>query len=240
MSYIGTNKVGKMYLGGTAIGKAYLGEDLVYDSAGGGQVLPYDAEIEFLQSSGTQYIDTGIKPTTNFECEIKAEYINNQLGYDTLLGSFTNADAYGVALAIRANGNAGGGANSGYIQFGKDAGGSIAISAISTLGVHTYKTSVKNGSISISVDGTVTTATYSAGNPSSLSMYMFARHRQDTGVGNYSNAKIYYCKIWNGGNLVFDAIPVRVGQVGYMYDKVSGQLFGNSGSGSFTLGNDKS
>jgi len=40
MSYIGTNKVGKMYLGSTAIGKAYLGENLVYDSAGGGQAEP--------------------------------------------------------------------------------------------------------------------------------------------------------------------------------------------------------
>ncbi len=39
--------------------------------------------------------------------------------------------------------------------------------------------------------------------------------------------------------IVFDAIPVRVGQVGYMYDKVSGNLLGNAGSGSFVLGNDK-
>lgn len=211
--------------------------------SGGGDtptpVLPYDAEIEYLQSSGAQYIDTGISPSTNFECEIKAEYINNQLGYDTLLGSFTNANAYGVALAIRANGNSGGGRNSGYIQFGKDGRGSLAISEISTLGLHTYKTSVKNGSISISVDGTTTSSAFGGGNPSSLSMYMFARHRQDTGVGNYSKAKVYYCKIWNGGNLVFDAIPVRVGQIGYMYDRVSGQLFENLGSGSFTLGNDK-
>ena len=37
---------------------------------------------------------------------------------------------------------------------------------------------------------------------------------------------------------VFDAIPVRIGQVGYMYDKVSGQLFGNAGTGDFILGND--
>lgn len=94
--------------------------------------------------------------------------------------------------------------------------------------------------MSIDVDGTVNSINYGAGSPSALSMYMFARHRQDNGVGNYSKAKIYYCKIWNGGALVRDFIPVRVGQVGYMYDKVSGELFGNSGSGSFTLGNDKS
>ena len=41
-------------------------------------------------------------------------------------------------------------------------------------------------------------------------------------------------KIGNRMNL----IPVRVGQVGYMYDTVSGQLFENSGTGSFIVGPD--
>jgi hypothetical protein len=38
--------------------------------------------------------------------------------------------------------------------------------------------------------------------------------------------------------LVRDFIPVRVGNIGYMYDKVSKKLFGNSGQGNFILGND--
>jgi hypothetical protein len=50
--------------------------------------------------------------------------------------------------------------------------------------------------------------------------------------------RIYYLKVLNGNQPVFDAIPVRVGQVGYMYDKVSGQLFGNAGTGDFILGPD--
>ena len=33
-------------------------------------------------------------------------------------------------------------------------------------------------------------------------------------------------------------VPVRVGQVGYMYDKVSGEFFENKGSGNFGLGPD--
>lgn len=37
---------------------------------------------------------------------------------------------------------------------------------------------------------------------------------------------------------ILDLIPVRVGNVGYMYDKVSGQLFGNAGTGDFILGPD--
>ena len=233
MSYIGTNKVGKMYLGSTAIGKAYLGSDLVYDSAGGSvtPVLPYDTEIEYLQSSGTQYINTGIKPTTNFKCEIKAQYVKNNNGFDTLVGCYDGTN-YGVALGLQSTS----GGNKLYLQFG--GGSSFAASNVTTTtALHTFITQLSNNTLSISVDGTANTATYSGSLPN-MNLFLFARNKAT--VGNFANAKIYYCKIWNGGNLVFDATPVRVGQVGYMYDKVSGQLFGNSGTGSFTLGNDKS
>ena len=50
--------------------------------------------------------------------------------------------------------------------------------------------------------------------------------------------KLRYFKIWSGSTLVRDYIPVRVGQVGYLYDKVNKTLYGNVGSGSFTYGND--
>lgn len=46
------------------------------------------------------------------------------------------------------------------------------------------------------------------------------------------------CSIKTGNNALLDLIPVRVGNVGYMYDNVSGRLFGNAGSGSFILGPD--
>lgn len=52
-----------------------------------------------------------------------------------------------------------------------------------------------------------------------------------TGVVRISSVKI-------DDGLTFDAIPVRVGNVGYMYDKVSGKLFGNAGTGDFILGPD--
>lgn len=51
-------------------------------------------------------------------------------------------------------------------------------------------------------------------------------------------ARLYGETIHTNGNLVRDFIPVRVGQVGYMYDRVSGQLFGNAGTGAFILGPD--
>lgn len=58
---------------------------------------------------------------------------------------------------------------------------------------------------------------------------------------SYTNTmKIAYCKIFDSttNKLFFDLIPVRKNGIGYMYDKVSGKLFGNTGSGTFTLGAD--
>jgi len=52
MSYIGTDKVGKMFLGSTAIGKAYLGSDLVYSSAGSGQ-----AETTYIRDNLVFHLD---------------------------------------------------------------------------------------------------------------------------------------------------------------------------------------
>ena len=50
---------------------------------------------------------------------------------------------------------------------------------------------------------------------------------------------IYGFSIYNENDeLILDIIPVRKGATGYMYDKVSEQLFGNNGTGSFVLGPD--
>jgi hypothetical protein len=57
------------------------------------------------------------------------------------------------------------------------------------------------------------------------SYYSKARLRGDT---------IFYYN----DSIVLDLIPVRVGTIGYMYDSVSGTLFGNAGTGDFILGPD--
>ena len=55
---------------------------------------------------------------------------------------------------------------------------------------------------------------------------------------NLYGGKIKWCKIYRNNTLLRDFIPVRVSQIGYMYDKVSGELFGNAGTGNFIIGND--
>jgi hypothetical protein len=54
-------------------------------------------------------------------------------------------------------------------------------------------------------------------------------------ASNFSKVRIY--RFYIEGKI--DLVPVRIGNVGYMYDKVSGKLFGNAGTGNFILGPDK-
>jgi hypothetical protein len=83
-----------------------------------------------------------------------------------------------------------------------------------------------------------TTYNSAANNTSTRSLYncyLYSLNQSGINIENTA-MKIYYFKIYEGSVLMMDLIPVRVGQVGYMYDRVSGQLFGNSGTGNFTLG----
>lgn len=191
----------------------------------------YDAEIEYIQSSGTQWIDTGVVWADGYRYELKAEFLQNGGNFDSILGArqTQGGNKFSVPLALQQD-------NRPYLQVAEGQ----AIASNTTLGLYTFKGSQSGAALSIEVNGTTASGTV-AGNATAatVSLYMFARHRDDNANNSAAVAKLYYCKIWNGNTLVRDFIPVRVGQVGQLYDKVSGDFFANIGTGSFTLGNDK-
>ena len=53
-----TKTISKIYLGSEEISKVYFEDKKIYDNSI--SFLPYDAEVEYIQSSGTQYINTQI------------------------------------------------------------------------------------------------------------------------------------------------------------------------------------
>ena len=186
--------------------------------------LPYDAEIEYLQSTGTQWIDTGIVPdaTTGFEAEVVCS---------------NNTDSYFIGLRNNSsNTRWGAGHSSGgfYWCYGsyQTSGRLTGLSA-------NIKLNYLNDKKFIATNGS-TVADVSLPSLSFTPAYNIRLFGSAGTVASYSkwSGKIYYVKITQGSELVMDLIPVRVGQVGYMYDKVSGRLFGNSGTGNFTLGPD--
>ena len=214
----------KACVGSTEVSKAYLGSDLVW--GGESPVLPYNAEVEYLQSSGTQYI---------------------QLTCSAPKGSFFAVGGVVTPIYVNTNGYAIFGANP-YQQFLStfySRNSSSVITYASQVGASATRGGWggKEGnelSFELSTAGKTTNGTYTV-----LSRPLTANITAFRIFGGYRNSNRYPIKIKSfyiisGDTKLYDLIAVRVGQVGYMYDKISGELFGNNGTGSFTLGPDVS
>jgi hypothetical protein len=194
-----------------------------------GGSIPYQ-RIEYLESTGTQYIDTGIKYNSSNKYNVECNLI-----YTTAAGGNTFAlngwDA-GGAFGLR-DINCVDGSNLSILTnaIGLDLKISLEIQSGSTS--HTLTSILYNAN------------TYSASRPhAALATYasnsgyiIFACYSQNS-VNYFVKEKIYGMKIFVNDVIVRDFIPVRVGTTGYLYDTVSGQLYGNSGTGNFILGSD--
>lgn len=178
--------------------------------------MPYDRRVEYLESTGTQYIDTGviIDSETAFagtSVDFQAVNINN--GTCVIAGSVLSegANRYKNLNLLVYN-------NKFYID---GAGWRF------------------NNNVNDITLRTIATATGTAKGISRKQFLLFARYVVGLGAStSNSGCRIFSCKIYKNEILICDLIPVRKDNVGYMYDRVSGKLFGNAGTGQFILGQD--
>ena len=188
--------------------------------------LPYDAEIEYLQGTGRQYIDVGITPTTNMSFEIVCLVYGGTGNSYSICGSATgntNSSIMFRALYGATYGMA--------VAFGVKEYNSLVVTPEQDT-LYTLRCS----STELGINSATQSNSYSGTFDDLQGFHIFA-------VSGTSSAsprlRVYGFKMWNGSNLIRDMIPVRVESTGYMYDKVSKQLFGNAGTGAFGLGPDK-
>ena len=185
--------------------------------------LPYDTEIEYLESDGAQSMDSGIIPT-DYDNTIEAKI--TFLGYTTTglwtawFAAYTNENSNAYRI-IRNNGS-----NTQVLVYnGRKASGGGTTYNVTVGNTYNIKLSPTSGNI----NGTSITYNSTTGNQNTSSLKLF-----------YSGSKtrVFNFKLSKGNTVLLNAIPVRVGTVGYMYDRISGNLYGNTGTGSFTLGPD--
>lgn len=184
---------------------------------GAGDSLPYDAEVEYLQSSGTQYINTGI---------IGA----NDIGFYVRAMRTIYADRQFIGLR-ETTGNTRLFIGTGF--YGWEA--YYAMPSTTTNVIFEWQLNYLNDK-KFKEDGVEKNTLANLTFTPTLPIFVFALNYIGSAQG--WTGRMYAAKITKGSSVIMDLIPVRVGQVGYMYDKVSGQLFGNAGSGNFILGND--
>ena len=178
--------------------------------------------IEYLESTGTQYIDAQYVLSSEDIVICKAMPKNR----NSIFGYFKNGKHFNLT----------GSGNSTLFRFGDS---NIGIQTVLN-NIYLFecgKTFAIDGNIQRIFINTFTTD----GN-----CVLFARNSSDNTstmqLSDYFIGRIYFLKIKNNNVLVRYFIPVRSDEgensIGYMYDAMSGEMFENKGSGSFILGPD--
>lgn len=188
--------------------------------------VPYDAEVEYLESTGTQWIDTLINADSNMSVEITMANVSTP---------WNNVNPMGAILATpRRRHHLNFAVNGVRYFFGVGDGYVLAKNVKPSDGdVFTFKVDVVNKTFTLgSFLGTFPNDTFDTG----VSYWLFGRN--GTTPPYLGSLRIYSAKLWNGSTLVRDFIPVRVGTTGYLYDRVTRRLFRNQGTGAFRWGPD--
>lgn len=180
--------------------------------------LPYDVEIEFLEGTGSQYINTEFISTANTEFVIDFQLTDSTgdrkiIGQSSHFGLATLRDRWRIS----------------DIQW-----------YLSTVTTDTNRHIVSTDAGKYYLGTTLLADRADKKSVGTYPMLLFCTSKAASVLpdGNKAKMKLYSCVITDSGVTIRNYIPVRKGTVGYLYDKVSGQLFGNAGTDDFILGND--
>ena len=196
---------------------------------------------EYLEATGTQYINTGIFPSDNFKTEL--EWYTTAIGSAYTCGSRAASSDFTI-----------------YFAFGGSATGATVDGIVN--GTHsTAKTGNKNwqrlasgqkysASITIHGDSTFTytiqdktnnrsfneTKSYTPMGNVTVPIYLFAYQPSNV----IANMRAYMFRMYKEGVLILDFVPVHApfktdGKQNCMFDRVSGELFCNAGTGDFLI-----
>lgn len=188
----------------------------------------YYTEVEFLESTGTQWIDTGLKGKNNLDFDYKAVFTNvtTSTGYG-IGGEWQNGNSFYLGL-IRSNGTF-------AYHYGNTASPVVVLNSVSANTPYVIKGHMWTGEQYMVINGTKSSVGTVSGTFTATENIALFRVTSSNPI--YSYTKIYYLKIWDNGVLVRDMIPVLDWNMKpCMYDRVTEQLFYNAGTGDFIAG----
>ena len=196
----------------------------------------YYTNLEYIESTGTQYIDTEVIPNQNTGFEIDYMTHNNvsrSSGYATIFGSRIDL-GFGYQLSTWGDGSS----LKGHLLFGNnnDSPSSIRYNA-GIIADTRQQIKLKNRILTLSDNTTTTLTYYEMQLPSTLKIFCLGG--AGAAVYEKSQTKLYNLKLYNGNTLIRNFIPVvrnRDNVVG-LYDIVNNKFYTNAGTGEFTSGN---
>ena len=187
-----------------------------------GGKLQEPVQLSYIESTGTQYIDTGFTHNQNTKLEIKTSF-NNIDQIEAIVNSSNNNSPYNNFNLFKINN-----------EYRTDYAESFKSIPEVTFSINTPYIFLQDKNKSY-VDGTLVathpTATFTGSYPIRLLAKTSDGAKQMRG-------KVYYCKIWDNETLVRDFVPWK-DEFGIicLHDNVENKNYYNQGTGTFIAGN---
>ena len=185
-----------------------------------GPLLPDGyTQLEYIQSSGSQYINTGFKPNQDTKISITVDFPLSRTTW--LYGGRTSAGSNSLGFLCE-DGS----------RYRFDYASSVNALTVKPTGKFTIDSDKNKCYINGELVFTATYKTFT----SPVNMYIFNNNNNGSLSGG-SSAKLYNCSIYDNGVLIRSFIPCKnaSGTVG-LYDSVNNQFYQNAGSGTFIAG----
>lgn len=190
-------------------------------------------EVEYIESSGTQYINTGVIPTVDTGVKVRGHFTSVQNGNNIILGAsdqdaFANGKPYSIDSFP----------DKVYLPFGGFADDSTDTITITQTANKQYEYTLNymdSGKASVdTLQITLPTRT----SMTSKALYLFCLNGNGT-AGYYSHFALEYLQITQGEIVIHDYVPCyrKADNVAGLYDLVTGTFLANAGSGTFAVGN---
>lgn len=201
-------------------------------AAAAASAKPYDAEVEWLQSDGRCYFDTGVLGGRPLDFELVLMQTENEAGTSSnIMGARISTSDTSLTDQIGTATNTAAVINYTY----KGSTGQVSLTADT-------KTTISRVNRVLKKDNSTINTMPSGYWATDHSMLLFAVWNGATSSVAYGRDLTKICSLEMVYNSVKvrDFIPVRIGSVGYLYDKVNDVLYANLGSGTLIVGPDKS
>ena len=181
-------------------------------------------QVDYIESSGTQYIDTGVNADSNLRTILDFQYMSEVEG-ETHIGAIANSNQVYTR----------------YHMFLRNSSTTLSI-GINNITQNTIARDTNRHNIDISKNSIIVDTTeYSlsiSNFDTQMNFYLFGRNSNDSSLRRTSKNKLYKCKMYYNNVLVRDFIPCyrnSDNEVG-LYDLVNDVFYTNQGTGVFTYG----
>lgn len=202
------------------------------------KVLPSGyTQLKSITATGSQYINTGLWLTDNFKAEIVGRFTSTT-GTQCMLGATvrtSNATYRNIVLGKNASQY--------YVGNGSPWYQPNQTNSSATLDTneHTFVIEITSGTTKISIDGVENTASYTSSSVEE-DLFLFANNAIIAGgsssAADFARFEAESVKLYDDGNLIFNGVPCKRGDIAGLYDTVSETFMPSLGSSEFVAGDE--